>query len=139
MRWKSCSDAEKGDFSYVEQYKQFKQQFFRNQSKLQIYIFSGQSTRINSDPKIKIIATSNSGTQTTLLELTSTTADKISTNGMIVTTPGGLFYNIWDGTGWKTDALSMNLENGSVYFQFYITGPFGSTPQASVLRLTSST
>ena len=103
-------------------------------TKAQVYTFAGQSERVYSDPSITISYTSNNtATPTTIniLSLTSTTENKVSARGTICTNPSGIYYDVWDGTGWKTGYS--NYSEGTLTFTFKSTGPIGYAPQAYVM------
>ena len=99
-------------------------------TKAQVYTFAGQSERVNNDPSITI--SFNSGISTTkIIDMTSTTENKLSTRGTICTNANGIYYDVWDGTGWKTGWIGGG--SGTLTFTFTATGPIGSTPQAYVM------
>ena len=103
-------------------------------TKAQVYTFAGQSERVYSDPSITITYTSNNTTTPTtinILSLTSTTENKVSARGTICTNPSGIYYDVWDGTGWKTGYS--NYSEGTLTFTFKATGPLGLAPQAYVM------
>lgn len=103
-------------------------------TKAQVYTFAGQSMRVYSDPSITIsYNTNNTTTPTTvnILSLTSTTDNKVSARGTICTNPSGIYYDVWDGTGWKTGYS--NNSGGTLTFTFTATGPVGYAPQAYVM------
>lgn len=99
-------------------------------TKAQVYTFAGQSERVYEDPSITISFTSGTST-TNIISLTSTTESKLSTRGTICTNPLGIYYDVWDGTGWKTGWIGGG--SGSLTFTFTATGPIGSIPQAYVM------
>ena len=100
-------------------------------TKAQVYTFAGQSERVYSDPSITISITTENIT-TKIIELTSTTEDKVSSRGTICTNPSGIYYDVWDGTGWKTGWIGVN-NTGTLTFTFTATGPLGLAPQAYVM------
>lgn len=107
-------------------------------TKAQVYTFAGQSERVYSDPSITITFTPGGSTTqdpTTILNLTSTTEQKLSTRGSICSNANGIYYDVWDGTGWKTGWVSG--APGTLTFTFTATGPIGLTPQAYVMVHTS--
>ena len=100
-------------------------------TKAQVYTFAGQSERVYSDPTISISFTSGTTSQTTnILSLTSSTEDKVSARGTICTNPSGIYWDVWDGTGWKTGQLN---SVGTLTFTFKATGPTGYSPQAYIM------
>ena len=100
-------------------------------TKAQVYTFAGQSQRISSDPSITISFTSGTTSQTTnILSLTSTTEDKVSARGTICTNPSGIYWDVWDGTGWRTGYLN---SVGTLSFTFKATGPISYAPQAYIM------
>lgn len=101
-------------------------------TKAQVYTFAGQSERVYSDPTITISYNSTvTSTTTKIIDLTSTTADKVSARGTICTNSAGIYYDVWDGTGWKTGLVSNG--EGTLTFTFKATGPLGLAPQAYVM------
>ena len=103
-------------------------------TKAQVYTFAGQSERVYSDPSITITYTTNqteTPTTVNILSLTSTTDNRVSARGTICTNPSGIYYDVWDGTGWKTGYS--NYSGGTLTFTFTATGPLGLAPQAYVM------
>ena len=103
-------------------------------TKAQVYTFAGQSERVYNDPSITISYTSNvtsPPSTTNILSLTTSTEDKVSTRGTICTNQFGIYYDVWDGTGWKTGFIGNGT--GTLTFTFLSTGPIGNTPQAYVM------
>lgn len=101
-------------------------------TKAQVYTFAGQSERVYSDPSITISYNSTvTSTTTNIISLTSTTESKVSARGTICTNANGIYYDVWDGTGWKT-GLVANGE-GTLTFTFKATGPLGLAPQGYVM------
>ena len=101
-------------------------------TKAQVYTFAGQSERVNSDPSITISYNSTvTSTTTNILSLTSTTENKVSARGTICTNSSGIYYDVWDGTGWKTGWIGNG--EGTLTFTFKATGPLGLTPQGYVM------
>lgn len=99
-------------------------------TKAQVFTFAGQSERVYSDPSITISFTSGTST-TNIISLTSTTESKLSARGSICSNASGIYYDVWDGTGWKTGWIGGS--SGTLKFTFSVTGPIGSTPQAYVM------
>lgn len=99
-------------------------------TKAQVYTFAGQSERIYADPSITVSFTSGTST-TNILSLTTTTESKLSARGSICGNQSGVYYDVWDGTGWKTGWIGGS--SGTLKFTFTATGPIGSTPQAYVM------
>ena len=101
-------------------------------TKAQVYTFAGQSERVYSDPSITISYNSTvTSTTTNILSLTSTTENKVSARGTICTNSSGIYYDVWDGTGWKTGLIANGY--GTLTFTFRATGPLGLAPQAYVM------
>ena len=101
-------------------------------TKAQVYTFAGQSERVYSDPSITISYNSTvTSTTTKIIDMTSTTENKLSTRGTICTNANGIYYDVWDGTGWKTGLVSNG--EGTLTFTFKATGPLGLAPQAYVM------
>ena len=101
-------------------------------TKAQVYTFAGQSERVYSDPSITISYNSTvTSTTTKIIDLTSSTENKVSARGTICTNQHGIYYDVWDGTGWKT-GLVANGE-GTLTFTFKATGLLGLPPQAYVM------
>lgn len=99
-------------------------------TKAQVYTFAGQSERVYSDPSITISFTSGTST-TNIISMTSTTEQKLSARGSICSNASGIYYDVWDGTGWKTGWVGG--ASGTLTFTFTQTGPIGLTPQAYVM------
>lgn len=103
-------------------------------TKAQVYTFAGQSEKVYSDPSITIsYSSANTTTPNTvdILSLTSTTENKVSARGTICTNPSGIYYDVWDGTGWKTGYAG--YAGGTLTFTFKTTGPLGYAPQAYIM------
>ena len=101
-------------------------------TKAQVYTFAGQSERVHSDPSITISYNSTvTSTTTKIIDMTSSTEDKLSTRGTICTNANGIYYDVWDGTGWKTGLIANGY--GTLTFTFKATGPLGLAPQAYVM------
>ena len=101
-------------------------------TKAQVYTFAGQSERVYSDPIITISYNSTVTTTTTkIIDMTSSTEGKLSTRGTICTNQFGVYYDVWDGTGWKTGFIGDGI--GTLTFIFKATGPLGLTPQGYVM------
>lgn len=101
-------------------------------TKAQVYTFAGQSERVYSDPSITISYNSTvTSTTTKIIDMTSSTENKLSTRGTICTNANGIYYDVWDGTGWKTGWIGNGY--GTLTFTFKATGPVGTTPQGYVM------
>lgn len=101
-------------------------------TKAQVYTFAGQSERVYSDPSITISYNSTvTSTTTKIIDMTSSTENKLSTRGTICTNANGIYYDVWDGTGWKTGLIANGY--GTLTFTFKATGPVGTVPQGYVM------